>query len=46
MEMTRATTLPSDWVELQEIYALATPAERQALFVLMMEGIYWKDGAS
>ena len=45
-EMTRAPTIPSDFCELKEIYELATPAERRALFVLATEGYYRMDGAS
>jgi hypothetical protein len=46
LEMTRAETLPCDFVELKEIWELATPAEKKALFILMTEGSYRKDGAS
>lgn len=45
-EHTTSPTLPSDYFELKEIYELATPAERKALFVLATEGVYRMDGAS
>jgi hypothetical protein len=44
-EMTCAPPLASDIVELKEICAIATAAERKALLILATEGIYRHDGA-
>lgn len=46
LEMTVSPALPTDAYQLKEIYEIASPAQRRALFVLMTEGSYRKDGAS